>query len=160
VLQTIDLETGEGIEEAAAGQAAAEGVLGREEDIIFLARSALSAPAVQESLRYPRWRETYVGTVIGDTTFEGYIDLMYRTPDGLVIVDYKTASGSDDLDLRTAHYRGQGATYALAVEQATGEEVNNVVFVFLTPDGTSERRLPDLASAKQAVHRVRTDRTG
>jgi ATP-dependent helicase/nuclease subunit A len=49
VLQTIDLETGEGIEEAAAGQAAAEGVLGREDDIIFLARSALSAPAVQES---------------------------------------------------------------------------------------------------------------
>jgi ATP-dependent exoDNAse (exonuclease V) beta subunit len=76
---------------------------------------------------------------------------MYRTPNGLVIVDYKTASGSDDLDLRTAHYRGQGATYALAVEQATGEEATDVVFVFLTPEGASERRLPDLPSAKRAV---------
>jgi ATP-dependent helicase/nuclease subunit A len=157
VLQTIDLETGDGIEEAADGQAAAEGILGRERDIVFLARSALSSPAVRESLQYPRWRETYVGTVIGDTTFEGYIDLMYRTPDGLVLVDYKTASGSEDLDLRAAHYRGQGATYALAVEQATGEEVTDVVLIFLTPDGPMDRVLPDLAGSKQAVRVEATD---
>jgi ATP-dependent exoDNAse (exonuclease V) beta subunit len=130
VLQTIDLETGVGVEEAAAGQAAAEGVLGREEDIVFLARSALASPTVRASIRFPRWRETYVAMRIGDTTVEGYVDLMYRTPEGLVIVDYKTASGSDDLDARAVHYRGQGATYALAVEEAAGETVAAVVFVF------------------------------
>jgi ATP-dependent helicase/nuclease subunit A len=151
VLQTIDLETGDGLAEAAAGQAAAEGLLGREQDIAYLANSALASPAVRASLEHPRWRETYVATTIGDTTLEGYIDLMYRTASGLVIVDYKTASSRDDLDVRVEHYRGQGAAYAVAVEAATGESVAEVVFAFLTPDGPVDRQLEDLVSAKEQI---------
>ena len=151
VLQTIDLATGEGLTEAAAAQAAAEAVVGREADVRRLAEAALSAPVVVESLRHRRWRETYVATTIGGRTLEGYIDLLYRTDDGLVVVDYKTASAGADLDARAEGYRAQGGAYAVAVEQATGERVSRVVFVFLTPAGAVERELTDLAGAKAAV---------
>ncbi|MPZ87546.1 MAG: AAA family ATPase [Nitriliruptorales bacterium] len=151
VLQTIDLATGEGLEETAAAQAAAEGVIGREADIRHLARAALAAPAVREAVTRARWRETYVATQVGDRLLEGYIDLLYRTEDGLVVVDYKTASSTADLDRRMDAYLAQGGAYAVAVERAVAEPVDRVVFVFLTREGALEREIRDLAGAKQAV---------
>ena len=70
-------------------------------------------------------------------TLEGYVDLVYRDDDGLVVVDYKTDAVGDAADLarRMAHYRIQGAAYALAVGDATGEPVVACVFVFLDPAG-------------------------
>ena len=151
VLQTIDLATGAGLPEAAAAQAAAEGIMERESDIARLAGAALAAPSIIESHDCRRWRETYVATTVGDRTLEGYIDLLYRTGEGLVVVDYKTASSTRDLDRRLAAYRAQGGAYAVAVEQATGERVCRVVFVFLTPDGAVELDLPELEAAKTDV---------
>src|SRR5262249_53212156 len=111
VLQTIDLATGAGLTEAAAPQAAAEGVLGREAVVAALAQSALVAPAVVEAAASPHWREVYVAAPIGATLLEGYIDLLYRTPAGLVVVDYKTDHLPDapTVDARLGHYRRQGA---------------------------------------------------
>ncbi|HEX6257825.1 MAG TPA: UvrD-helicase domain-containing protein [Euzebyales bacterium] len=154
VLQTIDLSTGAGLAEAAAAQAAAEGVIGREADVERLAGAALEAPAVREAVTCPRWRETFVATTVGGRTLEGYVDLLYRCDEGLVIVDYKTASSSADLDARVDGYRAQGGSYAVAVEAATGEAVARVVFVFLTPDGVVERTLPRLRAAMRAVRRA------
>ena len=151
VLQTVDLATGGGLRAAAAAQAAAEGVIGREGDVEQLARAALSAPSVREAAGCRSWRETFVATPLGDRTLEGYIDLLYRTDDGLVVVDYKTASTSADLDARVAGYRAQGGAYAVAVEEATGERVARVVFVFLTPDGAVERELPGLRASMEAA---------
>ncbi|MDP9023489.1 MAG: PD-(D/E)XK nuclease family protein, partial [Actinomycetota bacterium] len=158
VLQTIDLATGDGLESAASAQAAAEGVIGREDTIIDLARGALAAGVVNEALRYPRWRETYVAARFDGRTLEGYIDLLFRADDGLVVVDYKTASASADIDRRMAEYRAQGASYALAVEESVGERVSRVVFVFLTPSGPVERELEELDGAKAAVRRAVGDR--
>ncbi|MDQ3538691.1 MAG: PD-(D/E)XK nuclease family protein, partial [Actinomycetota bacterium] len=151
VLQTIDLATGAGLEEAAAAQAAAEGIIGREAAVTGLAAAALRAPSVVQSRGCRRWRETYVATTVGDRTLEGYIDLLYRTDEGLVVVDYKTASSTRDLDQRVNAYRAQGGAYAVAVEQATGERVSRVVFVFLTSDGAVELDLPELEAAKADV---------
>ena len=151
VLQTVDLDTGDGLDDSVRAQAAAEGVTGRERDVAFLVRSALAAPAVKASRDRPRWRETYVATRVADTTVEGYVDLLYRSEPGLTVVDYKAASDSDDLDALVAHYRAQGAAYALAVEQATGERVHRVTFVFLTPTGPHERDLPDLLEAIEGL---------
>ena len=47
VLQTVDLATGAGLDHAAAAQAAAEGVIGREHTIAALARSALATDTVR-----------------------------------------------------------------------------------------------------------------
>jgi ATP-dependent helicase/nuclease subunit A len=151
VLQTVDLATGDGLTEAASAQAAAEGVVGREDTIVALSRAALVAPSVRESLRWRRWRETFVATTVGDRTLEGYVDLLYRTDAGLVVVDYKTASSATDLDTRLASFRLQGGAYAVALEAATGEPVVRVVFVFLTPEGAVERELHDLDDCRAAV---------
>ena len=47
---------------------------------------------------------------------EGYIDLLYRGADGLVVVDYKTAATSDPdvLDQRVEGYRLEGLRAAVA----------------------------------------------
>ncbi|MBS3942593.1 MAG: UvrD-helicase domain-containing protein [Actinobacteria bacterium] len=155
VLQTVDLATGEGLEDAAQAQAAAEGVQDRVDDVVSLARAALGSQAMREAARGQRWRETYVATTIGDTTLEGYLDLLYRDAAGhLVVVDHKTASSARDLDERLERYRWQGGAYALAVEKAVGETVSRVVFLFLTPDGAIERDLDDVPGAAADVERL------
>jgi hypothetical protein len=85
---------------------------------------------------------------------EGYIDLLYAQPDGLVVVDYKTAATDDpaELDRRTDGYRLQGASYALTIAATTGEAVRRVTFLYLTPNGPVEH---DLADLDAAVDRVR-----
>jgi ATP-dependent exoDNAse (exonuclease V) beta subunit len=148
VLQVVDLATGAGLDDAVAAQAAAEGVIGHEDHIRALARAALAAPSIKEAAASPHWREVHVAVPVGpgDRTLEGYVDLLYRSPRGLVIVDYKTgpAGAGDDLDTLVDGYRLQGASYALAVAQATGEPVVDMIFVFLTPEGPAERPLPQL----------------
>ena len=60
VLQTVDLATGDGIVETAAAQAAAEGVLGLEDVIVELARSALATDVVRDAVANGYRREMYV----------------------------------------------------------------------------------------------------
>jgi len=116
-------------------------------------RAALAAPAVVEAARAPHWRELYVCVPVEGRILEGYVDLLYRCPRGLVVVDHKTASTTDEavLDQRVARYRNQGAAYALAVGEATGEPVVGVTFLFLTPDGPVERTLAGLDGAVEHV---------
>jgi ATP-dependent helicase/nuclease subunit A len=158
VLQVIDLASGEGLEAAVAAQAAAEGVVGHERHIRTLVEAALQAPTVVEAAASPHWREIHVAVPLdrSDRTIEGYVDLLYRRPSGLVVVDYKTGPDhpDDDLDPLIERYRLQGASYALAVAAATGEPVVEATFVFLTPHGPAERSLPDLPAAVADARRL------
>jgi ATP-dependent helicase/nuclease subunit A len=153
VLQTVDLATGAGVAAAAAAQSAAEGVPDRAAAVEALARAALGAPVVQAAARAPHWREVYVAGPVGDTLLEGYIDLLYRDTDGLVVVDYKTDHLPDEPSLaaRLGHYRRQGAAYALAVERVTRERVARCVFVFCAPEGARERSVEDLRVAMAEI---------
>jgi ATP-dependent helicase/nuclease subunit A len=156
VLQTIDLASGGGIAEAVAAQAAAEGVSGYEAHIRRLVEAALRSPSVVAAAAAPHWREVYVGVPVGDDrTLEGYVDLLYRRPGGLVVVDYKTGPHGVDADLGplVERYRMQGASYALAIADATREPVLDMVFVFLTPEGAVDRPIPDLAEAVAEARR-------
>ena len=144
VLQTIDLETGAGRQAAVAAQCEAEAIPEHVGDVNELVSHALSSDVVREAARCPHWREVYACVpAAGGRLLEGYIDLLFRGPDGLVVVDYKTASTADaaELDRRVEGYRAQGASYAMAVEAATGESVARVAFLFLTPSGAVERVL-------------------
>jgi ATP-dependent helicase/nuclease subunit A len=154
VLQTVNLATGEGLSAAVAAQCEAEAVMERAEVVQRLVASALGSPSVQEAAGARHWREIYVCTPVGGRLLEGYIDLLYRGPDGLVVVDYKTAATSApaELERRVDGYRNQGASYALTVAGATGEPVVRVTFLFLTPAGAVERHLPDLPEAVAHVH--------
>jgi len=154
VLQTVDLATGAGTGAAVAAQCAAEAV-GDAALVARLVDLALSSPSVRAAAAGAHWRELYACTPVGGRLLEGYVDLLYRRADGLVVVDYKTAATDDpaELERRVECYRLQGASYALAVAAATGEAVTEVVFVFLTPSGVVERSLDDLAAT---IERVRS----
>ena len=136
VLQTVDLATGARLDDAAAAQAAAEGVLGREDDDRRrcarvgarrrdVVREAVRARRSGARCTSPR-RSTASRSRATSTSSTA-------RPDGLVVVDYKTDAWRDDADLdaKVARYRLQGASYAVALEAGDGEPVARCVFVFL-----------------------------
>jgi ATP-dependent exoDNAse (exonuclease V) beta subunit len=153
VLQTVDLATGADIETTAAAQAAAEGIIGMEHAIAARARAAVASETVREAVANGFRREMYVAAPIGHTTLEGYVDLVFRDDDGLVVVDYKTDAWRDEQDLeeKLARYRLQGASYALALELATGEPVTRCIFLFLDDAGAEARAVIDLPTAIDEV---------
>jgi ATP-dependent helicase/nuclease subunit A len=153
VLQTIDLASASGLDAAVAAQCEAEAVPDRSSDVRELVEHALGSACVREAVGRPHWREVYACTPIDGRLLEGYVDLLYRSDEGLVVVDYKTAATSDpdELGRRVEGYRFQGASYALAVAAATGEPVVQVTFLFLTRDGAVARDLPDLETAVNEV---------
>ncbi|MGB4861257.1 MAG: PD-(D/E)XK nuclease family protein, partial [Tepidiformaceae bacterium] len=152
VLQTVDLATGEGLSATVSTQATAEGIADEADRIERLVESCRTSDAVREALASKRyWRELYVGTAIEGTVVEGFIDLLYETDEGLVIVDYKTDSVRDAAQVATAmeRYRLQGAAYAIVLEAALGRPVAKCVFVFAEPK--TEAVIADLEEAKAAV---------
>lgn len=164
VLYSVDLAGGEGIDELAAAQAEAEGLPAAGPDVAALARSALGAGSVRSAVRSPRrWRELYVAAPIEGVLVEGYVDLVYERRDGaLVIVDYKTDSvaSRQGYDEKVAVYRYQGAAYTLALEEATGREVAECVFVFCGAQGATEVAVSDLGEACGVVRRHLRDTAG
>jgi ATP-dependent helicase/nuclease subunit A len=140
VLQAIDLATGAQLEQIAAAQVAAEGIMFQHDVVVSLARSALASPIVQLAATEPSWRELYVAAPIGRVVIEGYIDLLVRTPDGLVLVDYKTDHIADDDALadKVARYGRQLAAYGIALEHVLNEPVVAARLVLCAPDGATE----------------------
>ena len=149
VLQDVDLATGRGLEALAERQAAAEGVSGRFQAVAGLARAALGTDVARKAAAAEHWRELFVAAPFGEHLIEGYVDLVYRGPDGLTVVDWKTdaVAGDDGVEAKLARYRLQGAAYAAALEAVTGEPVARMVFVFLNRAGAIEAELPDLRAA-------------
>ncbi len=153
VLQTIDLATGDGLDPAVRAQAAAEGIIGQEAVIAQLALSALDTDIVADAANAAHWREIYVATPLGDRVLEGYVDLLYDRGDGLVVVDHKTDAWDDESSLndKVLRYRLQAASYAVAVEAATGRTVVDAVLLFLSPSGATARPVPELRDAMADV---------
>ncbi len=85
---------------------------------------------------------------------EGYIDLLVRTPDGLVIVDYKTDQWRPgaDRDARIARYRHQLAAYGFALGRLLDEPIAGGVLVRCRVDGPADEiPLPDWDAAVAEV---------
>ena len=157
MLQVVDLKTGSGLAEAAAAQAATEGVANQQTVVEQLAGHALASSVAREAAAGAFWRELWVAAPIGDHLVEGYVDLLYRHDGGLVVVDWADHVADEvAITEKLARYRLQGAAYAAAVEAATNELVHRMVFVFLGDDGAIEVDLPDLRAAVEQV-RATTD---
>ena len=159
VLQTVDLSTNTArLDPVVAAQAEAEGVTQDRSTVRALAESALESDTVRQAATSDHWKELFVAAPIDNIVVEGYIDLLYRSDDGLAVVDYKTDYIPDDetLQAKVDRYKLQVAAYALAVEQAVGERVARCVLVFARA-GQPAREVTitgeDLASAQQEVHR-------
>ena len=95
----------------------------------------------------------YVGAQVEGTRIEGFIDLLYETDDGLVVVDYKTdvVPGEAELDAAMERYRLPGAAYALSLQEALGRPVTRCVFIFVQASGARERDIEDLPAAVEAA---------
>jgi ATP-dependent exoDNAse (exonuclease V) beta subunit len=151
VLQSVDLATGDGARELAQAQAAAEGVDAQADEVERLVRAAVASPAVREAVAHRHWREVYVAAPVGDITVEGFVDLLYESPEGLVVVDYKTDAvrSEADVDAAVERYRLQAAAYALALKQSLGgRAVARCTFVFVSGGRARQR---DLAGAALAT---------
>ena len=155
VLQLLDLTAVDDadITSLSESQAWAESVPEHAVTIERAVRSALSAEIVRTCRTVPHHKELYVAAPVGSMTIEGYVDLLVETPDGLVVVDYKTdaVTTEADIEAKLAHYALQGTAYALAIERATGQTVSDVQFIFARPDGPIVRSVPDLDAQREAI---------
>jgi ATP-dependent helicase/nuclease subunit A len=158
VLQTVDLATGAGLDATARAQALAEGVAGRQREVRNLAASVLASPIVRTAVAagWDRWREVPVAAEVDGILLEGFVDLLLRTPDGLIVVDYKTdrAPTGAQLDAAVERYSRQAAAYALALEATLHEPVTRCVFVFAREPEAVERDVADLAASIRDVRRL------
>jgi ATP-dependent helicase/nuclease subunit A len=162
VLQFADLAGGSDIDALAESQAAAEGLFGLAGTVAALARSAIAAPIVRTAVTVEHHRELFVAADVDGRVLEGYVDLLVRAPEGLVIVDYKTDQWPGDASRaeRIERYRRQLAAYAVALERILGERVVRGVLVRCRPDGPAEEieldgwrpAIEDLAAAVAQRH--------
>jgi ATP-dependent helicase/nuclease subunit A len=156
VLQLIDLVTCDNLDALVLAQAVAEGVGERSREVRQLVRAAVESDPVRQAVASGRfWREVYVGVPVGARVLEGFIDLLFETPGGLAVVDYKTDRvGEDDVATITDRYRWQGASYALAVQRAVRKPVVSCTFLVLQPGAAIAAPLDDLDLAMAEVEQA------
>ena len=153
MLQSIDLATGEGLEDRARAQATAEGIPNRIDDVIRLARIAVNSDIVRRAVASQRlWREVPVAAPVQGGFLHGFIDLLFEEADGLVVVDYKTDTVDEDrVEDAVEKYRLQGGAYACSVGKVTGRPVKEVRFLYL--EAQTDVLLPDLEIAVEEAER-------
>jgi len=160
-LQFCDLANGSDIDDLARSQCAAESILGLDRTVAALARSAIQAPIVREVVRgAEHWRELFIAAPVGSRVLEGYIDLLVRTPSGLVIVDYKTDQWSGPVQTaeRIGRYRTQLAAYGAALEATLDEAVVGGVLVRCRAGEPPEQiEVPDWTDALEEVRSIVAD---
>jgi ATP-dependent helicase/nuclease subunit A len=95
------------------------------------------------------WRELFVAAPVDGVVVEGFVDLVYESPRGLVVVDYKTdaVASPEEIDAAVARHRLQAAAYAAALGQSLGRPVVAARLVFVGPDPAVERTIADLPAA-------------
>ena len=150
VLQTIDLATGEGVEDTARAQATAEGIPQMQSEVEELAQTAVNSDIVRRAVVSGNyWREAHIAAPIGEGVLEGFIDLLFEEDGELVIVDYKTDAIDEDSAeyIANSRYREQAGSYALITERVTQKRVKDVVFLFLRPK--DEVPMQDLEALKE-----------
>jgi ATP-dependent helicase/nuclease subunit A len=132
-LQSIDLATGEGLEEISRAQAAAEGIPHLWEDVARMVNNALHTEIVKRAVVSGRYyRELFASMPLQKGLVEGFIDLLFEEEGGIVIADYKTDVLDDKAEEeRMGQYSLQAGIYAKVVSEVTGRTVKDVVLVFV-----------------------------
>ena len=150
VLEHVDLAAPQDVERLVVAAIAAAGGAGAIEPALVaeLVRVTLAAPIVAAAGSSEHWRELYVAVPgAGGRQLEGYIDLVVRRPDGLVVVDFKTDAVVPAGDDPAPAHRLQLAAYAHALAAAAGEPVVAAVAVYCRDAARPERYVSDLTVA-------------
>ncbi len=155
-LQVLDLSDPRDLDAQVRQQCEIESIPEHADQVAARVRAALASDAVGLAVANVHYKELYVAAPLGDRVVEGYVDLLIETPDGLIVVDYKTDSAKSeaDIDAKLAAYELQGAAYAVALEAATGSTVVDCRFVFCQPTRAIERSIEDLPAAMARVRRT------
>ena len=110
------------------------------EGVAVLVQAAITSSLMRNALSAPRrWSELYRAAPVdseGVRLVEGFADLVFEGPEGLILVDYKTDESMDD-DTRQ-HYAEQLAAYEMLIERATGTRVTSRRILHLASSGASE----------------------
>lgn len=134
-LELVDLSTKDDavILAAAAGACAELGVPRLMSEVVARVRAALASDIVQAAAVARHWKEVPIVAELDGRIVEGLIDLLYETPDGLVVVDYKTdgVRSSADIDTLASHYSPQLSAYARGVSEATSRDVVAAILLFV-----------------------------
>ena len=116
-----------------------EGIWTQRAEVGVRVTSALATDLLQEALAAPRrWSELYLAAPVdrhGVELVEGFADLVFESPEGLVLVDYKTDATIDEQ--ARAHYREQLGSYADLLLRATGQRVARVCLLHARPESAS-----------------------
>ena len=149
VLEEIDFKSRENLSVICNLIAKREGILNRSDEIEELVLSACNSRVVERAIKSGNFMKEVPFSVpipssnLPERTMEGYIDLLFEEEDGLVVVDYKTDTISqNNIQEVLSRYRFQGAAYALGVEKAISKPVKEVVFLFLRSN--REEKIVDL----------------
>jgi ATP-dependent helicase/nuclease subunit A len=89
---------------------------------LSLARACWKSGPVREAARCRHWKEVPVSAAFDGLIIEGYVDLLFETGEGLVVVDFKT-DRDGDVSAADRRYALQLGAYALALEAATHRRV-------------------------------------
>ena len=139
----------------------AGGIPDGEKEIAQLARRAIESPAVRRAIASGNyWREVPVAIPVGAGSIQGFIDLLFEEDGQLVIVDYKTDDIREEAATAISRYRMQGAGYALALQQATGKTVKEVIFLFPRPEPVIEVSLTNLTALTAEAEALALERLG
>jgi ATP-dependent helicase/nuclease subunit A len=142
VLELVDLAGPGGDEVARLSAMLCEqlGIPALADEVAARVDNALTADLVARADTGRYWREVYVVSRDGERYVEGYVDLLVETPDGLVVVDYKTDRATSEAERATKaeHYRPQLRAYAHALSQVPGLNVASGSLLFLSASGADE----------------------
>lgn len=104
---------------------------GRLRDAInAILQTDLIGGALQSQQRYPELHLSLVDPNDQVKLIEGFADLVYKSPTGYVLIDYKTDS-ERFLKQRWEHYHEQLGKYALILEKLTGEKPTTVAIIWV-----------------------------
>jgi ATP-dependent exoDNAse (exonuclease V) beta subunit len=155
-LQWLDLESLSNLDTLATSFATEHDVSPNE--VARLARLAAESTPVRQAVAESRyWREVPLSADVEGVLLEGTIDLLYEDTSGsLAVIDYKTDRVSPaTLTARAEHYHLQGAAYALGLQQATGQPIARIEFVFAAASPNHAEVLtiptPDLTAIKTSL---------
>ncbi|MFM7537703.1 MAG: UvrD-helicase domain-containing protein [Acidimicrobiales bacterium] len=155
VMQLVELAgDGNDLDRLAEAAAVAEDVApAHRPAVVRLARSIFTS-AIADRMRQAALvrRELYVGAPIGDQVVWGYLDAVFADDDGrLVVVDFKTDQAPDGPEALLDRYRGQLASYLLALGEATGRPVGDAWLVVARDDGTPAACVALTGTARDAA---------
>ena len=154
VLEAVDFGCADNVEELAAFHADRFGMSDGGYEVAALVWSALGAPCVKLATANQHWRELYVAANVGEADVEGIVDLCIDGPDGLIVVDYRIdIGGSGSMAAQMDHLRVQAATYSLLLRHITGRDVSECRFVFIQPDGVTERSVNNVQETEAEITR-------